>query len=213
MAPRAVPLSQTPRGPVGSRGRDEADGRVRSGTLTAVPGCFCAIAPPSLLLRLAEEGSVGARRTLDVSDRLRARRFQVAAELRAAAVPPDVAGSTENTVDDVAGGEEDALPGRRARGTQDPPVGDEAVDEAFDGAAGTAAFFREVFARESIDGRGLDLVSSVHFGRRYDNAFWTGEQMVYGDGGGGVFVAGGLTRSSTSSPTSSPTVSPSTPRT
>ena len=28
----------------------------------------------------------------------------------------------------------------------------------------------------------MELVSSVHYGARYDNAFWNGGQMVYGDG-------------------------------
>ncbi|MEJ2865173.1 M4 family metallopeptidase [Actinomycetospora flava] len=170
-------------------------------------GCRCEIAPPSLLLTVAERGDRRARdaalRTLLLSAELRSRRATLGTTLRRfglspadlAFLPAEVsADGPENTVYDVAGGEESALPGRRVRGTDDPPTGDAAVDEAFDGAAATAAFFREVFGRDSIDGRGLDLVSSVHFGRRYDNAFWTGDQMVYGDGGGGVFVAGGLTR-------------------
>lgn len=174
-------------------------------------GCRCEIAPPTLLLTVAERGERAARdaalRTLLLSAELRARRATLSATLHrfalspadlaflpAEASAPDSQDGPENTVYDVAGGEESALPGRRVRGTGDPPSGDAAVDEAFDGAATTATFFREVFARDSIDGRGLDLVSSVHFGRRYDNAFWTGDQMVYGDGGGGVFVAGGLTR-------------------
>ncbi|MGH6819945.1 MAG: M4 family metallopeptidase, partial [Methylocella sp.] len=31
------------------------------------------------------------------------------------------------------------------------------------------------------------LVSSVHYGQKYDNAFWDGRQMVYGDGDGVIF--------------------------
>jgi Zn-dependent metalloprotease len=161
---------------------------------------FCSIAPPSLLQRLIDTGAPGAddaRRTLELSARLRGRRDALTAQVRdaaGAAVPPDVPGRTLNTVYDVAGGEESALPGTRKRGDGDPATGDEAVDEAFDGAATTLAFYREVFARESVDGDGLDLVSTVHFGQRYDNAFWTGDQMVYGDGGGGTFAEGALTR-------------------
>jgi Zn-dependent metalloprotease len=179
-----------------------------SGRLTAVIGCRCEIAPPSLLLAVAERGDPATRdaalRTLLTSAALRSRRATLATTLRRFGLSPaDVAflpaqapaTGPDNTVYDVAGGDEAALPGRRVRGTTDPPSGDPAVDEAFDGAASTAAFYREVFGRDSIDGRGLDLVSSVHFGQRYDNAFWNGDQMVYGDGGGGVFVAGGLTRS------------------
>ena len=178
-----------------------------SGTLAVVNRCRCAIAPPSLLLTVAEQGDAETRdaalRTLLTSVALRSRRSSFGPTLRRfglspadldflPAQAPDT--GPENTVYDVAGGEEQALPGRLVRGTTDPPTGDAAVDEAFDGAAATADFYREEFDRDSVDGRGLDLVSSVHFGQRYDNAFWTGEQMVYGDGGGGVFVPGGLTR-------------------
>ncbi len=178
-----------------------------SGTLTVVNRCRCAIAPPSLLLMVAEQGDAETRdaalRTLLTSVALRSRRSSFGPTLRRfglspadldflPAQAPDT--GPENTVYDVAGGEEQALPGRLVRGTTDPPTGDAAVDEAFDGAATTADFYREEFDRDSVDGRGLDLVSSVHFGQRYDNAFWTGDQMVYGDGGGGVFVPGGLTR-------------------
>ena len=174
--------------------------------MTGSPRSSCEIAPPSLLLRVAEQGGAEARaaalRTLLLSAAVRTRRTTLGVTLRRFGLSPAdlsflpagaVPDAPENTVFDVAGGDEAALPGRRVRGTTDPPVADRAVNEAFDGAAATAAFYREVFSRDSVDGRGLDLVSSVHFGQRYDNAFWTGDQMVYGDGGGGVFRAGALT--------------------
>jgi Zn-dependent metalloprotease len=42
--------------------------------------------------------------------------------------------------------------------------------------------YYEIFERHSIDGNGMELVSVVHFLQGYDNAFWNGERMVYGDG-------------------------------
>jgi Zn-dependent metalloprotease len=42
--------------------------------------------------------------------------------------------------------------------------------------------YSEVYGRDSLDDRGLELVSTVHYGRSYDNAFWNGQQMAYGDG-------------------------------
>jgi Zn-dependent metalloprotease len=33
----------------------------------------------------------------------------------------------------------------------------------------------------------MRLDSTVHYGKRYDNAFWDGAQMVYGDGDGRLF--------------------------
>jgi Zn-dependent metalloprotease len=79
------------------------------------------------------------------------------------------------------------LPGRRVRGEGEGPVGDLAVDEAYDGLGSTFAFFSEVFGRNSIDGLGLPLDATVHFGDLYDNAFWNGERMVFGDGDGEIF--------------------------
>ncbi len=74
------------------------------------------------------------------------------------------------------------LPGRQVRGEGDPPTGDAAVDEAYDGAGATYDLYREFFDRDSIDNLGLRIVSTVHYQRGYDNAFWNGTQMVYGDG-------------------------------
>ncbi len=47
--------------------------------------------------------------------------------------------------------------------------------------------FARVFARDSIDDAGMPLEATVHYGDRYDNAFWDGERMVFGDGDGEVF--------------------------
>jgi Zn-dependent metalloprotease len=69
----------------------------------------------------------------------------------------------------------------------DPASRDRAVDEAFDGAGATRDFYREALGRDSLDGRGMALEATVHYGRAYDNAFWDGRRMVYGDGDGRYF--------------------------
>ena len=79
------------------------------------------------------------------------------------------------------------LPGERVRGEGEPRTRDAAADEAYDAAGATFACLEQAFGRDSIDGHGMTLVSTVHFGERYDNAFWNGRQMVYGDGDGVVF--------------------------
>jgi Zn-dependent metalloprotease len=67
------------------------------------------------------------------------------------------------------------------------PTGDPAADEAYDGLGATYALFADAFGRASIDGAGMPLLASVHYGDAYDNAFWDGGQMVFGDGDGQVF--------------------------
>lgn len=39
-----------------------------------------------------------------------------------------------------------------------------------------------------IDDNGMTLWSRVHYDRRYNNAFWDGSKMTYGDGDGSTFV-------------------------
>ncbi len=47
-------------------------------------------------------------------------------------------------------------------------------------------YFYGTFGRDSYDGQGADLVSTVHYKKNYNNAYWTDwyKQMVYGDGDG-----------------------------
>lgn len=63
---------------------------------------------------------------------------------------------------------------------------DMAVNEAYDHSGKAFEFFNQLFGRASLDNNNLPLTSSVHYqelpDRGYDNAFWNGSQMVYGDG-------------------------------
>ncbi|UFT99683.1 M4 family metallopeptidase [Radiobacillus kanasensis] len=51
----------------------------------------------------------------------------------------------------------------------------------------TYDYYHETHGRNSYDNNGSDLVSTVHYGSNYNNAFWNGSQMVYGDGDGSTF--------------------------
>jgi len=85
------------------------------------------------------------------------------------------------------GGFED-LPGNPLRSEGQPATADTAANEAYDHSGTTWSFYHDVFNRESVDGHGRSLVSSVHYGQSYDNAFWNGQQMVYGDGDNVIFT-------------------------
>ncbi len=80
------------------------------------------------------------------------------------------------------------LPGKIVRREGDPKSKDPAVNEAYDHAGTTWDFYKKVFDRNSLDDQGMTLVSSVHMGSRYNNAFWNGRQMAYGDGDGQIFI-------------------------
>lgn len=66
--------------------------------------------------------------------------------------------------------------------------GDATVKRTFDVTSEVIDFYKQVFGRNSIDDAGMTLQSSVHYGLRYNNAFWNGFQMAYGDGDGVIFV-------------------------
>jgi Zn-dependent metalloprotease len=166
--------------------------------------CCCQIAPPDLLAQVARDGTPAQREaalhTIAASAGMRTRRALTGRLLRELGgdmaalgflAPP----AGENlSVYDVEHQGASALPGRKVRGLGDPPVADVAVNEAYDGASETYGFYRDAYDRNSIDDRGMEIVSSVHYGVDFDNAFWNGTQMVYGDGSGRIFVKGSLTK-------------------
>jgi Zn-dependent metalloprotease len=79
------------------------------------------------------------------------------------------------------------LPGTLVRREGEKAKGGKTVSEAYDYSGSTYNFYKDVFKRNSIDTRGMKLDSSVHYGEDYNNAFWNGTQMVYGDGDGEIF--------------------------
>ncbi|MBJ6762617.1 M4 family metallopeptidase [Myxococcaceae bacterium JPH2] len=76
------------------------------------------------------------------------------------------------------------LPGELMRAEADAPTGDTTADTNFDMLGYTYRCYQENFGRDSYDNEGHTYVSSVHYGFNFVNAFWDGEQMVYGDGDG-----------------------------
>ncbi len=79
------------------------------------------------------------------------------------------------------------LPGKPVRDEGNVPTGDAAINQVYDALGVTYHFFREVFDRNSIDGLGMPLVATVHYGKNFNNAFWNGKQMTFGDGDGKLF--------------------------
>jgi Zn-dependent metalloprotease len=79
------------------------------------------------------------------------------------------------------------LPGQLVRGEGKAPTSDDSVNRAYDGLGATWQLYWSAFQRNSLDAKGLELVASVHYEEQYDNAFWDGQQMVFGDGDGTYF--------------------------
>lgn len=64
---------------------------------------------------------------------------------------------------------------------------DDDAERASAYAKDTWTMFASEYGRNSLDGLGMPLISSIHFGSKFNNAFWNGSQMAYGDGDGVLF--------------------------
>ncbi|MGK9148620.1 M4 family metallopeptidase [Plantibacter flavus] len=165
--------------------------------LTPASQHVCGIVPPWLLERIAELDSPQMARAANAARysllATRPYRFPepgaeprtVTGSVPAVRAGDAVPGPPERSIFDAERTE--TLPGVLVRSEGEPTTSDDAVTAAYDGLGDTHALFAEAFGRDSIDGRGLPLLATVHYGDDYDNAFWNGERMVFGDGDGEVF--------------------------
>jgi Zn-dependent metalloprotease len=148
---------------------------------------FC-ILPPHILRSIAEHGAApqraAAAATLGIDMTFRAMRADTEQRPPGSAV---LGGAQEQrrAIYDAKG--QQTLPGTLVRSEGDGPSADVAVNEAYDGLGATYGFYMEQFSRNSIDDEGMPLNATVHFGQGYDNAFWNGDWMVFGDGDGQLF--------------------------
>jgi Zn-dependent metalloprotease len=156
--------------------------------MTAAP--FRSVVPPYLLRAIADaptdafpRATPAARTALASLDAVQAPKTRSLHAPRTATAPDP---SPRRSIADAHG--TTTLPGTVVRTEGAPDTGDAAVDEAYAGLGATHAFWLDVFGRVSIDGAGLPLDATVHYGQDYDNAYWDGSRMVFGDGDGEVFT-------------------------
>jgi Zn-dependent metalloprotease len=143
------------------------------------------IVPPHILEALTTSKDAKLRnlgiRSLAMSARLKGRR-----DIMREAMPALGTGVMRRTIYDAKNGTN--LPGDLVRSEGGQEVSDEAADEAYDALGSTYDFYKKVYNRNSLDDRGFRLDASVHYDQDYDNAFFDGRQMVFGDGDGVIFV-------------------------
>jgi len=159
---------------------------------------FC-ILPPHVLRDIARRGTDEQRQaaldTMAADTTLRTLRAIRLAAPVATAAPSTVSLSAEPETDDTKQLQRmifdcknsRSLPGDTARTEGAPATGDPAVDEAYDGLGATYDFYWEMLRRNSIDDQGLPLNGHVHYANSYNNAFWDGRRMIFGDGDGVLF--------------------------
>jgi Zn-dependent metalloprotease len=140
------------------------------------------ITPPHMLREIINNGTPEQREialsTLTTSEQIRGQRRIIREIINTMSF--FAADNKERIVYDAKNGSQ--LPGTPVRSEGDPATGDPAADEAYDGSGVTYDLYFDIYNRNSIDNNGIRLDSTVHYQKGYDNAFWDGKQMVYGDG-------------------------------
>jgi Zn-dependent metalloprotease len=158
---------------------------------SAPQGHFNSIIPPHMLDEISKNGTPEQRKMADhalkLSEQYREVRKAKLGTRVESAFPgrlPRLPHKNRNIYDTVT---TTNLPGTLVRSEGQPPTNDVAVNEAYDGLGATFDLYWDIFNRNSIDNLGMDLIGTVHYGKKYNNAFWNGTQMVFGDGDGVIF--------------------------
>jgi len=156
--------------------------------------CACCIVPNDVLRRLgqdqnlSDEARQALTRTALIDQELRnfreqARQFTVVMQSISPTLAPIAAAPAVTVYDCNHTQTTPGVPVPNPGNAADP-----SAKNAFVEATAVAQFYQTVFGRNSIDNAGMTILSSIHFGVRYNNAMWNGTQMLYGDGDGQIFI-------------------------
>jgi Zn-dependent metalloprotease len=154
--------------------------------MAATCRCLNCITPPHMLRKLLESKNEGVRQaalnTLMVTARLRGER-SVRANFIGMAPPGQGQRSIYDCHKDVS-----LATATVAYSEGGAPSSDPSANQAYDGFGTTRDFYKTVLSRNSIDDRGMRLDGYIHRGVNFNNAFWDGQEMVFGDGDGHLFT-------------------------
>ncbi|WP_249597193.1 M4 family metallopeptidase [Peribacillus frigoritolerans] len=151
--------------------------------------CQCFIVPNYILENLAQNEVEEARISLAKSRQMRRRRILKEYDIDGVVALTDAGserqGESARHVYDCKGGTK--LRENEARKEGDRSSADPIVNAAYDYSGVVRDYFKDVLHRNSIDNQGLDLILNVHYGNKFTNAYWDGDEMVFGDGDGVIF--------------------------
>lgn len=156
-------------------------------------GC-CFIVPPVVLQRQSRDPSLDPQLRSKLAETFaETRRLQIVRDASRVSVMLQK-GAMGPSVTPVAAPQERLFECRNRQSLPGEPVAnpaasdDDAIKVVYDVTSKVVEFYETILGRNSVDNHGLDLVSSVHYRVNFDNAFWNGQQMVYGDGDGQAFA-------------------------
>lgn len=147
---------------------------------------ICGVIPPHMQRHIAEYGDDDSRET--IASTLQHTHVIVRDRAASLIAHPAVQRSPEKLRRVYDAATKTTLPGKLViQESKRVTTRDVEAKEAFDGSGDMWDFLWKNFDRNSIDGRGMALIATVHFGVRFANAMWNGDQMIFGDGDGRIF--------------------------
>lgn len=159
-------------------------------------GCTCFIIPPKVLRKFSRDKTLSEKERKEFADTARfekewrkARDVKSLVSLAAQQILPTsliAEAAPPPSVQMFDCKHHNTLPG--ASITNPGSSTDQTCKRAFTETTAVAKFYQSVFGRNSIDNAGMSLISSIHYSINFNNAFWNGSQMTYGDGDGSIFV-------------------------
>jgi Zn-dependent metalloprotease len=147
--------------------------------------CQCMFIPPTVLRNLAAAGVTGASLSATQSKLSREKRAERVKRMDEFVSLAPV-GKSARQVYDCQHQWVQRI--KLAESEGGPVTGDESVDTMYDYAGKVRDYFKNVLNRDSIDNASMDLILNVHYGEKYMNASWDGDEMTFGDGDGNIFT-------------------------
>ncbi|MDY7394821.1 M4 family metallopeptidase [Aureibaculum sp. 2210JD6-5] len=140
---------------------------------------YCTIIPPHILEELAKRGNTSCKKTLNDTHRILQKRNTVLNNLLIQEEDEENGGryiyDSQNQYKQRV---------ELVRKENDPEVDDVIVNEVYDMSGFVRDYFKTTFDLNSIDNKGMDVISNIRYGKEYNNAFWDGDEMTYGEGDG-----------------------------
>lgn len=147
--------------------------------------CHCLFIPPHVLDNLAKAGRGNARITIQKSLQVRLKRERKEIPLSIIAGATGAGTSARQVFNCQNKWEQQQGPVRKEG---DAAMGNKEVDLIYDFLGTVRAYYKSL-ERKSFDNLGSDIIANVHYGEAYNNAFWDGDDLSFGDGDGKIFIS------------------------
>ncbi len=138
---------------------------------------FCSIVPPFILEELAKRGNTQCKIALNDAHRLYQKRKTALNHLLQ---KDDKENNGERYVYDSENKYEQRV--TLLRKENEDPVDDITTNTVYDKTGFVRDYFKNTFSVNSIDDNGMDIISNIRYGKNYNNAYWDGDEMTFGEG-------------------------------